>query len=447
MTSSYSSSPSATITLLNSPIYRDATRSDENYLPALGLGYIATALRAAHIGVELVDCVSERLGVMDALRVIEESQPDWVGLNVFSQNLEIVREIVARMPSATKIMIGGPAAGGLYPHLLRWRESGELAVVVGEADFIAADLVRGTIREPARYVDGDRRVFVVDKASIYFPRDLGQTKLDHSLLKRELVINHFGMQEASIITSRGCPYNCAYCGAARDMNRDTLTRIRLPHDIRLEIDELRDLHPQLGSIRILDDLFLRNRASFSVATGVFSAVAALEWRAMAHVLPVTRSIDLLPDIKLSGCRELFIGMESGSPGVRQAINKQGAVEDVYKAVTSLMELGIDVKGYFICGFPGENERDCDFTLRLAERIKAASAGLAGSFRPSVFQFRPYHGTRLYDDLVDKGVPVGPIVPNPRPDTPSRAQFNFHAGNFSSISDERLAWYIRRIQQL
>ena len=51
--------------LLNSPLYWNSSNVEEDYLPPLGLGYIATYLKKANIDVELVDCVQQRLGVKE----------------------------------------------------------------------------------------------------------------------------------------------------------------------------------------------------------------------------------------------------------------------------------------------------------------------------------------------------------------------------------------------
>jgi len=85
--------------LLNSPIYWDSTKENEQYLSPLGLGYIATYLDKAGIEVELVDCVKEKKSVNQIVDLINQRNPDCWGINIFSQNYELVRYIFENVKS------------------------------------------------------------------------------------------------------------------------------------------------------------------------------------------------------------------------------------------------------------------------------------------------------------------------------------------------------------
>ena len=74
--------------LLNSPIFWDATTEKEQYLSPLGLGYIATYLEKAAVKVEILDCVKKQLSVDEILQYIHSNKPDYVGINVFTQNCD-----------------------------------------------------------------------------------------------------------------------------------------------------------------------------------------------------------------------------------------------------------------------------------------------------------------------------------------------------------------------
>lgn len=166
------------------------------------------------------------------------------------------------------------------------------------------------------------------------------------------------------------------------------------------------------------------------------------------ILSIKNAIEFLNDLKKSGCRELFVGIESGSPDIRNKINKQGSCEDVLFVAEKILKSGIDLKGYFILGFPGENERDFRYTLDLALAIKDIADKTDAIFRTSVFQFRPYHGTKLYNELIEKGVEVHEYKPND--DITSmigRSSFNFSSGNYSFEDDEVLNRYVNATQRL
>jgi anaerobic magnesium-protoporphyrin IX monomethyl ester cyclase len=186
----------------------------------------------------------------------------------------------------------------------------------------------------------------------------------------------------------------------------------------------------------LDDLFLKNAANVKRAIDIFKDLK-LSWRSMAHV-QTFRGVpeeDIIA-LRQSGCTELFIGIESGSPKVLKSINKTSNVEVIKSNVSMLLKHGINVKGYFIYGFPKETVEDFEQTYSLARFFKDVSLENGTSFRTSVFQFRPYHGTELYHSLeTEYGdttfSKVSTIEPNGElSDMVGRIQFNFHSGNYS-----------------
>ncbi len=113
-----------------------------------------------------------------------------------------------------------------------------------------------------------------------------------------------------------------------------------------------------------------------------------------------------------------------------------------------MQNGIDLKGYFIYGFPKETKEDFQKTFELAAKIKEISLKTPGEFRTSVFQFRPYHGTQLYNEIMEEtGIIHGCKFNEAISRFDGRSQFNFDFGNYSVESDELLNEYIIKTQKL
>lgn len=73
--------------LLNSPIFWDTTKEKEQYLPPLGLGYIATYLERAGINVEVIDCVKETKSVSEIVNLINKIKPDYIGINILRKTM------------------------------------------------------------------------------------------------------------------------------------------------------------------------------------------------------------------------------------------------------------------------------------------------------------------------------------------------------------------------
>lgn len=434
--------------LINSPLFWERTDEEEEYLSPLGLGYIATYLKKAGLEVTLLDSVKERLGVEDILKQVSEIKPEFVGINVFTQNYELVQYIIEKMPIQCECFVGGQVVKSIYENILEWQISNKINIIIGEGEFIIPAIVLKNCEEkPIEHLD-NKFVYKVDRNSQYFPEDISKIYLDRLFLKNEIVNNHYGEKEAAIITSRGCAYDCAFCGGARGLNKDISIRMKDVESIKYEIAEICDLYPDLQSIRILDDLFLRNETSISQAEDIFRNFPLLHWRGMVHVLSLINCLDKVKLLKHCNCKELFIGIESGSNTIRKRINKLGDVSSVIAVIRELLINGIDVKGYFIYGFPDETKEDMEETYKLACELRNISEKCEGTFRPSVFQFRPYHGTKLYNEILGKGIDI----PNCHYNSSmyplkGRSQFNFCSGNYSRVSDEILEEYILKTQKL
>ena len=347
--------------LLNSPIYRDRSDAIEDYLPPLGLGYIATHLNDSGINAEIIDCVKERYGVNEIFDLLSRQMPEFIGINIFTQNYDTVKEIIENCPISATIIIGGQVVKFIYNEILGWSVQNSLIIVIGEGELLLPAIINGNFVEAPIFEDENKRVFKVDMNSSYFPGDLSGVHLNRSVLKDDVVINHYGEKETSIITSRGCMYNCAFCGGAHNLNKDATIRYRTTADVTKEIADILSANTDITSIRILDDLFLRNKKSISNAVQIFEQFPTLSWRGMAHVLTFIESIEALPRLRESGCRELFLGIESGSERIRKKINKPGTISQIEKVVYALLHTGIDVKGYFMFGFPTNSFADT-FTM-------------------------------------------------------------------------------------
>lgn len=435
--------------LINSPIFWDSTKEKEQYLSPLGLGYIATYLeKINNIDVEIVDCVKERKSVSDIISYIDRTKPDFVGINIFTQNYEMVKFIVESINVKCECFIGGQAVKSIYHKILDWKVYNILNIIIGEGEFIIPQIVLGECsQEPEEQLDS-KFVYRVNKNSIYFPKDISNIFLNRKYLKDEIITNHYGEKEIAIITSRGCTFDCAFCGGASSLNKDVTIRIRTEESVIKEIQEVLSTYSDIQSVRVLDDLFLRNGKSIDMANNIFSQFSQLSWRGMVHVLSLVNAIEKIKELRIGGCKELFIGIESGSESVRKRIKKLGSSSDIINVSQEILQNGIDLKGYFIYGFPKETREDFQKTYELAKKLKEISLRTDGTFRTSVFQFRPYDGTQLYNEIMqDTGIIQDCRFNESISQFEGRSQFNFDFGNYSMESEEVLNEYILKTQEL
>lgn len=429
------------VLIINSPLFRDSVAEDDgDSLPPLGLGYIATDLLSNGITVELIDAVSDRISLNNILAIIREKRPSYVALNIFSTNMHLVREIVESVED-TRFIIGGLSTKSLYKIILSWNTRSPVDIVLGEGDFVVSAIVQGRSQDVICN-NGKDRVIAVTTTSPYFPADISNLPLDRSFFTNQIAHPVSGLNEACIVTSRGCAYNCAFCAAARSLNLETPIRERTAISVENEIRRLRVHDSTVNAVRVLDDLFLRDVGSVERAVRIFERTPIV-WRAMAHVLSFRKLEDAhLFALKQSGCFEVFIGIESGSPRILKKIRKTSDIELIKRTVGHLFRFGINVKGYFIFGFESETAIDMEMTYELASWLKEVSVQAGASFRTSAFQFRPYHGTELYHDIVQKGRIVSDMVPQELLSKDiGRRQFNFTSGNFSEVPDDVLQRFI------
>jgi len=430
--------------LINSPLFRQPTKAvEEDYLPSLGLGIIAKSCLKSDIQVDYVDAIFELKSVDDLVKKIDKGNYHAVGMNIFTVNVHLIQEIVEKVTTKTKFIIGGLSTRSLLPKIQKWRSSNEVHIVFGDGEKIFPLIVKEKVDFPS-FKKGDVFYYEVNQNSPYYVSNIGDFVADRGLFPNEPFRNVHGIMEACIVTSRGCIYNCAFCAAARSLNRDLSIRISSPNEVSSEISDILQANPEVKSIRVLDDLYLKDKRSIRHAVQTFS-VFPVEWRAMAHVGSIKMvSDEELSDLKKSGCSELFIGIESGSSEVLKKIHKVNDVEKIKAQVSRLFSCGINVKAYFIFGFPDETEQQMSETYTLAENLASIANANAVKFRTSVFQFRPYHGTELYHSIfgnnVDHSIAEASLDVG-LSDRVGRAQFNFTSGNYSNAEDKVIRNFI------
>lgn len=435
------------VVLINSPLFREINeRYDEDSLPPIGLGLIATILQNNYIDVELIDAVHQKIPLHALIETLNLAKPEFIASNIFTTNLELVKDLFEAINYKTHFIIGGLSTKQLYQDIIKWNTQNQIDIVTGDGELITLDIVKNQINEKPFIEIKNRRVFLVNEKSNYFVKDISNIPLNRDFFLNEPIKHPLGFLEANIVTSRGCIYNCSFCAAARSLNKDYPIREKSEISIIQELNEIKHKYPNVNSIRILDDLFLKSKDSVQKAINVFSNFD-FQWRSMAHVMTFNNIEEtIVESLQKAGCHELFIGIESGSPKILQVINKTKNIDTILNNLNKVFKAGINIKGYFIFGFPEETNYDMELTYRLAKELKHRAQQQNVNFRTSVFQYRPYHSTQIYHDLEVKGLDlkVQNIQPNHElSDLLGRFQFNFHSGNYSKVESSILHDYICR----
>ncbi|MBI5586871.1 MAG: B12-binding domain-containing radical SAM protein [Deltaproteobacteria bacterium] len=171
-----------------------------------------------------------------------------------------------------------------------------------------------------------------------------------------------------VLTARGCPYKCTFCDISR-RNGYAVGRRKIVN----VIDEIEMLRRDFGaaSISILDDSFSlgKNRVK-EFCFGVLARKMRFEWGCMCRVDHL--SDELMDLMHEAGCRKMFLGIESGSPKVRDTAGKGLGIKNVEDLISRAASR-FQVTASFIMGFPFESLDDFRETIFLMIYCKEKGA--------------------------------------------------------------------------
>ncbi|MEY9937639.1 radical SAM protein [Streptacidiphilus sp. MAP5-3] len=412
---------------VNAPLrdYEKRPRVNDYTLPVLGMAYIATYARQQGLNVGLLDAEAHGLSVREAVDAVNTARPRWVGMNLLAPTYELSARIASEVsgPDRARLIVGGHHAKAMPNEILADERFKHVeALVVGEGETRVAALLGGCPREQLPRIlwdqqtgapavnmgmPGQRRSAepIRMETDHWLSPDVDKLTLDRDFLPQDPYVASDGRTECNIVGSRGCPYDCGFCGAAVSKNGDLKIRTRSPEHV---LSELFDLQTRFGAtaFRFVDDLFLGAERIIRQFMDPFAQERIGDrfvWDATGRINVLHRAEDSVLDrLADNGLREVALGIESGSDRVLAAMDKRITCDMTLSVARRLMERGIGVKGYFILGYPGETADDLAATMRHVRDLWHTSDRAVGTFRASAFEFRPYPGTPIYDRLVAQG---------------------------------------------
>jgi anaerobic magnesium-protoporphyrin IX monomethyl ester cyclase len=268
-------------------------------------------------------------------------------------------------------------------------------VCVGESDVTFLDIVdRVAHGKPVRgvagtfYREGERIVQGPARASVEELDELAsvQTYFDTHIL----------------MTSRGCPWNCTFCGAETSWGRGFRS-----NSVDYTVDAIGQLLPRLPvkMIQIKDDTFTTHKKR------VLELCRRIRERKLDFFWSCDTRVDLLTDellreMRLAGCQRLSLGVESGSQRILDAIDKKITTGEILESTALAKKYGIKVRYFMMLGNRGETRETFYETLDFLERA-----------RPHEYIFSClsiYPGTPDFKDAVlreENGRTLGWLDPN------------------------------------
>jgi len=196
----------------------------------------------------------------------------------------------------------------------------------------------------------------------------------------------------TIITSRGCPYNCIYCSKAITGRS---WRPRTPENV---VAEWRWLVRDLGAteIGVTDDSMTSDmdRAKRICRLLIDEQLNTVPWITVHGIRAGDTDLELLQLMKQAGCKRVGFGVESGNQRILDSIKKKQTIAQVRAAFENARKARLQTMGFFIFGLPGETEQTMEDTINLALELE-----------PDLANFMiasPYPGTEMYEIVLKDG---------------------------------------------
>lgn len=377
----------------------------------LGLAYLVAVLREegheVHVQNRLALQSARDISLDDLDRqtidLLRDVDPDLVGISGATASFPDMR-VLARLaketvPSAT-VVLGGPHAT-VAPRETMERIPGADCLMVGEGERRLAQLAAG---RPISELDGV--VWRADNGEIQEnPWREPEWELDGlPLPARDLLdmgwyatrdnrgLRGIPARCLTMLTSRGCPYRCAFCAEPAYTVRGV--RFHGADRVVAEAETLLTRYP-CDCLVFLDEMFTTDRDR------VFSLTEAWQRRGLHE--RVTFAIqaradaldeEVLAALKRAGCLQIEIGVESGSDRMLARMRKGVTVEQNRRAVALTKAAGIRAQVNIMVGAPDETEEDLNASMALVEEMKPDALAL--------LRFLPLPNTAFVRQLVEEG---------------------------------------------
>lgn len=252
-----------------------------------------------------------------------------------------------------------------------FRNVGDLNTIQG----LAYRTGENTVRNPDRPV-------VKDLDTLAFPSwDL--VDIDRY---RSAWTTHHGYYSVNMVTTRGCPYHCNWC--AKPVYGQVYNT-RSPQNVVQEMKWIKEtIRPD--HLWFCDDIFgLKPGWVAAFCDEVLRADAVIPFKCLSRVDLLLKE-DAIRNLARSGCKAVWVGAESGSQKILDAMEKGTTVEQIYEAARKLKDADIRVGFFLQYGYPGETRDDIERTLTMVKECLPDDIGVSVSY--------PLPGTKFYENV-------------------------------------------------
>jgi anaerobic magnesium-protoporphyrin IX monomethyl ester cyclase len=375
--------------------------------PPLGTLYAASYLRSRGISIAFHDVMfsdseAEIEPALDVNRpqivVVYDDEFNYLTKMCLSRMREAAFELTRRSKKrgCTVIIFSSDASD----HLEEYFAHGADYVICGEAEITLAALCENLLHRSQPSVDDiagvaffrngrihrtHRRPVLENLDVLPFPAwDL----VDMNSYRTRWMRRH-GYFSLNLVTTRGCPFHCNWC--AKPIYGQVY-HSRSPENVVEEMTWLKHtLHPD--HIWFCDDIFGLKPGWVEMFDDVVNrSGAVIPFKCLSRADLLLRG-DTICHLKRAGCVSVWIGAESGSQKILDAMEKGTTVEQIYTATRCLHEAGINVGFFLQFGYPSETKEDIEKTLRMVKDCRPDEIGVSVSY--------PLPGTKFYERVKEE----------------------------------------------
>lgn len=364
MDSSISPEKKLTVSLVNPP--QSQLREPMSYVP-LGLAYIGSSLLGKGF-----DVVCENLADRDGKNLCFKHGHSDVFMITYPSSCRdgvkaVIDHVTKEYPHSI-LVLGGAHPSVVHPSSI-FDDVGGDVIITGEAEESAADFLSQPKHKEATPKSVFHSGIVADLNRLKFPA--------RELFDRTNVVStsgihgcEKGVNSTTIISSRGCPYQCNFCCRYHPMY--SRLRFRSPENIR---DELICLEKNYGieHVRFIDDCFTFNSKRVKK---ICEYTKKLDISFMCISRADLCGSDMLHTLRYGGCTTLDIGVESGSDRLLKLMNKKESSEQMKRCILNAKRIGLKVKVFLQYGLPYETVEDINNTLEFLGECKPDSYTLS-----------------------------------------------------------------------
>ncbi|OCK43986.1 B12-binding domain-containing radical SAM protein [Tenacibaculum soleae] len=363
------------------------------YAP-LGLLYISSYLNKNKIENDVYD--STFYSFKEQLEFIEEKKPKAIAIYTNLMTKVNVIKLMKKLKTnvklrGVKIILGGP---DVTYNCESYLKAGADFLVIGEGEQTTLDLCSAIFNNES-YNTIQGIAFLLDEKVIKTaPRVKIKDLTDLPLPNREAIPvykyletwkKHHGQSSMTVSTQRGCPYTCKWCSTAV---YGQSYRRRSANLVAQELKLLKNKY-QPDSIWFVDDVFtVSHKWIKSFHEEVIKQDAIIPFECITRAERLTDEV--LQLLKEAGCSRIWIGAESGSQKIVDAMDRRVDINVVKSAIQKTNALGLETGTFIMVGYPGEDEKD------IYETVKYLKAANPTHFTITVAY--PIKGTSLYNEI-------------------------------------------------